>query len=363
MSELKNHKDFQPPPIVRPGASKIAFFCGGDGVTFLWDIGMFAKERFNVWFFEGQSAEGVAELMEWSDISWFEWCTDLTAFASQLPKVCKSIVRLHRYEVFTGWPGKVMWENIDALITVGNDYVKDRLLAVVGGIEKRTRMVEIPNGINLAKFAFTERQRGKNIAFVGNMNMKKNPAFLLHCFARLQTIDPEYRLYFAGRIQDGALEQYMRYMVRQLGLDGVVFFDGWQEDVSGWLADKHYIVCSSIVEGHPVGVLEGMARGLKPVIHNFPGSKKFFPAEFLFDTAAEFCERIASGPYEVRRYREFVEARYSLSEQLGRVNELFMELGACRPSHGHRAGEAVQPAGMRNGHLTANCSKSIQMAP
>jgi glycosyltransferase involved in cell wall biosynthesis len=326
MSELNNHSQFQRPPIVRPGKPKIAFFCGGDGVTFLWDIGMFAKERFNVWFFEGRTLEEAHELMRWSDISWFEWCTDFTAAASQLPKVCKNIVRLHRYEAFTHWPSNVKWENIDTLVTVGNDFIRRRLSAQVPGIEERTRIIEIPNGINLEKFEFSNRPRGRNIAFVGNLNTKKNPAFLLHCFSSLRRIDPEYRLYFAGRFQDAALEQYMRYMVGQLGLNEVVFFDGWQEDVSGWLADKHYIVCSSIVEGHPVGVLEGMARGLKPVIHNFPGAGKFFPAEFLFNTPQEFCDMIVSEPYEPSRYWRFVEQRYSLSEQLGRVNELFMEL-------------------------------------
>jgi hypothetical protein len=68
------------------------------------------------------------------------------------------------------------------------------------------------------------------------------------------------------------------------------------------------------------------------VIHNFPGSKKFFPSEFLFDTAGQFCERIVSEPYEPRRYREFVKARYSLGEQLRRVNELLTELVVWCPS-------------------------------
>ena len=310
---------------VRSRRAKIAFFCGLDGVNFLRDIGMYAKGRFNVHFFEGSTPEEMYELMKWSDISWFEWCTDMATTASNLPKVCKTIVRLHRYEAYTHWPMEIKWENIDTLVTIGNDFVRNRLRSVVSGIENRTQIVEIPNGINLTKFKFAERPRGKNIAFICNLNMKKNPAFMLQCFNSLLSIDPEYKLFWAGKIQDVVVEQYMRYMVGELGLCNRVFFDGWHEDINIWLANKHFIVNSSIVEGHPVGVMEGMACGIKPVIHNFPGAKQFFPEEFLYNSTEEFCDKIISSDYEPRRYRRFIEDKYPLSGQLRQVNRLFVE--------------------------------------
>ncbi|MHC4322639.1 MAG: glycosyltransferase [Planctomycetota bacterium] len=312
---------------------KVAFFCGGDGMTFLDEIYEFTKQRFEVRLFEGQTTEELSELMKWSDISWFEWCTNLAAIGSKQPKVCKNIIRLHRYEAYEQWPQHVNWANIDALITVGNSFVKDALLRRAPYIENQTPIFTIPNGVNLEKFAFTERPRGKNIAFLSNLRMVKNPAFVLQCMQKLNYINPEYRLFFGGQFQDETLEQYLRHMVAVLGLSDVVFFDGRQENAASWLKDKHYIVSTSLIESQGMGLLEAMACGMKPVIHNFPGAEQIFPSEYLFNIAEEFCEHIISEQYEPQTYRRFVEENYALKDQLPKINNIFTKFEADIDSH------------------------------
>jgi glycosyltransferase involved in cell wall biosynthesis len=105
----------------------------------------------------------------------------------------------------------------------------------------------------------------------------------------------------------------------------VVFFDGWQEDINSWLEDKHYIVSSSIGESQGMGLMEGMACGLKPIIHNFPGADQIFPSEFLFNISEEFCRQICSESYEPQRYRKFIEENYSLRKQLSEINSVFTQ--------------------------------------
>jgi glycosyltransferase involved in cell wall biosynthesis len=315
--------------VVRNKRPKVAFFCGLAGdVKFLTDIYTYIEQRFQVKFFEGRDVNQMHEIMKWSDISWFEWCTDMAVEASRLPKVCKTIVRLHRFEAYCEWPAKLRWENIDTLVTVGNSFVKDALLRQVPALEARTRVVTIPNGVNLQKFKFVARPRGKNLACIGYLNARKNPMFLLQCMQKLHYIDPQYKLFFAGAFQDVALEQYIRYMAKALDIADVVFFDGWQDDVNTWLEDKHYIVSASIGEGHPLGLLEGMACGLKPVIHRFPGADQLFPSEHLFNISEQFCQQVCSEHYEPERYRRFVEERYSLERQLNSINKLFLRLEA-----------------------------------
>ena len=92
------------------------------------------------------------------------------------------------------------------------------------------------------------------------------------------------------------------------------------------LADKHYIVSTSMIESQGMGVLEAMAVGLKPVVHNFPGSEGTFGKEWLFNTADEFCGQILNGYYQPGRYRKFVEERYPLSGQLDSIGSMFSEL-------------------------------------
>jgi tetratricopeptide (TPR) repeat protein len=317
--------------VIHSKRPKVAFFCGGDGSGFLNEIIDFIKQRFNVRLFDGHTEQELYELMKWSDISWFEWCTNLAVMASKLPKVCKNIIRLHRYEAYEQWPQQINWDNIDVLITVGNSFVKDALARSVSQFESQTplrQVVTIPNGVNLEKFPFTDRRRGKNIAFLANLRMVKNPAFVLQCMQKLHYINPGYRLFFGGTFQDGALEQYLKHMVDALDLRDVVFFDGWQQDVRFWLEDKHYIVSTSIIESQGMGPLEGMACGLKPVIHNFPGADQIFPSEFLFNISEQFCQQILSDNYEPKRYRRFVEENYSLQHQLNKINDLFRQLEA-----------------------------------
>jgi glycosyltransferase involved in cell wall biosynthesis len=158
--------------------------------------------------------------------------------------------------------------------------------------------------------------------------MVKNPAFVLQCMQKLHYMDPEYRLFFGGLFQDETLEQYLRHMVGILGLGEVVFFNGPQEDVRSWLEDKHYIVSTSLIESQGMGLLEAMACGLKPVIHNFPGAEQIFPSGFLFNIAEEFCQHILSEQYESQTYRRFVEENYALKDQLPKINKIFTQFEA-----------------------------------
>jgi len=313
--------------VIKSKRSKVSFFCGLSGDTkFMADIFDFSSLRYPTRFFQGQTLKQMYELMKDSDIAWFEWCTDMVVKASRMPKVCKNIVRLHSFEAYdTSFPKEVNWENVDVLILVGNSNVKDALLAQVPDIESRTRIVVIPNGVNLDKHSFTKRKAGKNIASVGYLNMKKNPMLLLQCMQKLHYIDPEYKLFFGGSFQEIKIEQYLKHMVKALDIEDVVFFDGWQDDITSWLADKSYIVSGSIGESQGMGLLEGMAAGLKPVIHNFPGADQIFDGKYLFNIAEQFCDQILSEEYDSCEYRSFVEQRYPQCQQMIAINNIFTE--------------------------------------
>ena len=316
---------------IRALRPRVAFFCGGDGPTFLGNILPFVTERFDVEQFSGNTVGQVHELMNRSHICWFEWCSELAELGSRHPAPCRRIVRLHRYEAYLDWPRRIDWGNVDVLVTVGNRFVLEALKQQVPDIASRTRIITIPNGVDLDRIPFVPRTQGPNLAFVGNLRMVKNPMLLLQCIRKLLDRDPRYRLCWAGRVQDPALEQYLRHMIRALGIEAAIALDGWQTDVRQWLRDKHFIVCTSVIESQGMGVLEAMAAGLKPVVHNFPGAEDTFGPQCLFNTPEQFCDHILSGNYDSAAYRAFVEERYSLRGQLARIGGLLNELEKTIP--------------------------------
>ena len=184
-------------------------------------------------------------------------------------------------------------------------------------------MIDLPNAINLKRFSLSEKPQGKKVAYVGALNLKKNIPFLLQCMYELLDYDGGYTLHCAGRFQDKVVKNYCEHIIEVLGLEDNVFFEGHQEKINEWLQDKSFIVCPSLVEGHPVSVMEGMACGLKPLIHNFPGVETFFPPEFIFNTSLEFTQKILDKGYEPGRYREWVKKNYSFEQQAAIIESVF----------------------------------------
>lgn len=317
--EMKNRIDK-----IKSGRAKIAFICGADGPAFLKDIVHYIQQRFPVRCFEGQTPKDVYQLMRWSDISWFEWCTELARIGTELPKVCHTIIRLHRYEAHLNWPKLIQWNNVDTLITVGNEWVIKSINHWVGNISRLTSVVTIPNGVDLNAIPFKNRTPGKKIAFVAKLRMVKNPMLLVQCMAELLKIDPEYKLYMAGEMHDLLLWQYLQHMTEELGIADSFIFEQWQNDIPSWLEDKSYLASTSVIESQGMGILEAMAAGIKPIIHNFPGASGIFGTEHLFNTPREFCRQILEKPYESEQYRSFVERRYPLTIQLRKINELLV---------------------------------------
>jgi glycosyltransferase involved in cell wall biosynthesis len=308
---------------LRNKRAKIAFFVGGDGPTFLKDIIAYTQQRYPVRIFEGQTSGEVYELMQWSDISWFEWCTELARIGPHLPKVCRNIIRLHRYEAHLSWPKAINWSNVDTLITVGNSWVIRALKTHVEDIEQQVSMVTIPNGVDMDKFTFKRRRPGKKIAFAASLRMVKNPMLLIQCMAELWRQDPDYHLYYAGATHDLLLQHYIEYSLQRLGMSDNFHFDGFQEDMTAWLEDKNYLVSTSVIESQGMGILEAMAAGIKPVVYDFPGAEEIFGKNYLFTTPQDFCRRIFEEDYDSEQYRNFVERRYPLNRQLAMINELF----------------------------------------
>ncbi|WP_226678953.1 FkbM family methyltransferase [Mesobacillus jeotgali] len=306
---------------------KVAFFSIKNGDKFLHEIIANQKNNYTVRNYIVEDLKQIDEGMEWADICWFEWCDDLVAYGSNLDiaKQRKVICRIHGYEVYTDNVDRVNWENVDKLILI-SEPLKDFLELRKPEIFNRVSTDIIPNGINLEKYNYRKREKGFNIAFVGSLVYIKNPSMLLEILKSLVEVDKRYKLYIAGVYHEPVIELYMNHQVKELGLEDNYFYEGYQPDINTWLEDKDYLLAASYNESFGFYIAEAMAKGIKPIIHNFPFAKKNWPIEYLYNTVHEAVEMIRNDEYISASYRTFIEKNYSLDKQLLMTEKVTFDL-------------------------------------
>ncbi|MDD5543905.1 MAG: glycosyltransferase [Acidobacteriia bacterium] len=279
----------------------------------------------NVMVMDAQSCPDYSQLFDSQDLIWAEWCGSEFAKMSHFKGRAKLVCRLHRYEIFTNLM-QIYWPNVSKLVFVSEPARKmfDREHPDV-----EVNKVVIENGINLGKFKLEEMHQGFDIAWVGYLNVRKNPQMIPQILGPLVEVDQRYTVHIAGKWQDRLLYHYMEHLLDRTGLTNNVLFHGWVEDMDGFLSSCQYLLSTSFHESFGYGIVEGMAKGLLPVIHNFPGAEELYPSENLFNHTEEAVDMIKYSEINSGEYRAFV-TRYSLENQMDKINQLLTELGGQR---------------------------------
>lgn len=264
--------------------------------------------------------------MTWADICWFEWCDELIIYGSklQLAQKKKIICRLHSYEAFTDWPPQVQWQNVNLVIFVAN-FIRDFVVENAPSL-KTSQTIVIPNGIDTDKYTFAKRKPGFNIAYVGYINYKKGPMLLLHAFKAIFDKDQRYKLFIAGTFQDHRYLLYFQQMVKEMGIEKNVIFNGWQKNLNQWLEDKNYILCTSVLESQNLSVMQAMAKGIKPLVHNFVGAREVYSPKYIWNTIDECVNLLINNSYNSEEYRLEIQEKYSLREKLERIIHVINDL-------------------------------------
>ncbi|MFH1893699.1 MAG: glycosyltransferase [Candidatus Zixiibacteriota bacterium] len=303
---------------------KIAFFATQD--SFADGILAHLAAGNEIKRFSSDSVHQMAELMQWADLAWFEWCDQLLIQATKLHKTCKIICRLHSYEAFTQMPAEVDWTKIDRLILV-NQNVADVLNEFHNIVVKKEI---IHNGVDLNKFTIPNGKTfGKKICSLGYINYKKNPGLLLYCFKAIHDYDPEFEFFIAGRHQDPRIKIYFDHMIKRLDLP--IHLQDWVEDVPAYLKDKDFVISTSLFESFHYSIAEGMASGLLPLVHAWPGAENVYPEEYLFNTPDEcvtLLDRLMKSDRKtlVTAIREYISNNFSQRKQIVKFEQLIADL-------------------------------------
>jgi len=164
---------------------------------------------------------------------------------------------------------KLLFNKSKMIISVSkkaaNDLVKNF------GIEKEKIKV-IYNSIDIEKIQrlakeplepeFQKIFNGPVIINTGRISKEKNLALLVKTFKQVKKRVREVKLLILGQ---GSLEQDLRRLIKQLGLESDVYLLKWQKNPFKFLAKAKAFVLPSLREGLPYGILEAMACNL-PII-------------------------------------------------------------------------------------------------
>jgi glycosyltransferase involved in cell wall biosynthesis len=307
---------------------KIGFVCLAGLDQFIDQIIEGLSDNYIVRKFIIRTQQEIYNAIDWADIVWFEWCNQTAIMGTNYEgiKGKKVIVRLHSYEIFTDFPKQINWTVVDKLILVA-PHIKEILKIFIPDIEKKVKIEIVSNGIDLDSTHLKETQPGHNIAWVGFINYKKNPQMALQILKKLTeglyNTDKRYMLHVAGSFQDSRYKIYLEYMIKEMGLQDNVKFYGWIDDMQGFWEDKNYLLHTSIHESFGYGIFEAMARGIKPVIHNFRGAKELYPKYAIFNTIDGAADIITNENYYSNAYRNWIiDKGWTLKNQLKQIKDI-----------------------------------------
>jgi glycosyltransferase involved in cell wall biosynthesis len=211
----------------------------------------------------------------------------------------RNVMFLRRYELFETAP-KVKWSKVDHLI-VCNDWIAERVKHKVD-----CPVSVVYNAADLDFWAYKERKPNKNVGMACHVHPKKNLPLAL----QIMDLLPDYELHIAGDIQDGWTYEYLNHMAKIMRIKVYLYGGLTREELNVWWEDKGVCLSTSISEGNPNNVIEAMAKGIKPVVHWWPGAEMQF-GDACFRGVSEAALDIESDDYHSAAYRQIVQERYS----------------------------------------------------
>ena len=218
-----------------------------------------------------------------------EWCCENAVWHSQNKREgTRLIVRLHRFEAFRDFPERVNWAAVDALIVV-SDHFRDLMVAQFG-VDPAIIHV-LPQYIDWDALQRPKLAQARFTCGLVGINPFDHKRFdrAIDFFAALRRTDPRFTLavrsvmpweidwVWNNNVEDRSrFEAVFERVFSDPDLTAAVRFDLPGSDMEEWYRGVGTILSSSDTEGCHTSVLEGMAGGCYPVVHDWPGAQGLF---------------------------------------------------------------------------------------
>lgn len=281
----------------------------------------------------------------WSDVVFAEWCLGNAVWhAAHLDEHTRLIVRFHRFELETPFPGELDATRAEAIVFVA-PHIRDEAVARFG--LPADRCVVIPNAVDAAALARPKTSEAPyTLGLLTWHRQLKRLDLALDLLESLRRHEPRARLRVKGRHpqtvgfvwkQDDERAYFARQMERIEQSDllrDAVTFDDHGDDVASWFTGIGHVLSLSDVESFHLALVEGMASGAAPVIRDRWGVDALFGDRWVVedvDQAANVIgQRIADGSWRSEGQRAAAMVREHYDRPL--VDPTWVRLVTGRPS-------------------------------
>ena len=240
-----------------------------------------------------------------NDVVFFEWASELLTYASQLPKTCGIVTRLHRYELYQ-WVDQVNWDHVDQIILVSKAKQNEFCQRFP---DQAAKTVVIPEAISIEKFKPVVRPFNGDIGILCHLTPRKRVYETILAFAELLQVQENFHLHVAGGEHVLHRDYYraLQTIVGELGIESRVTFYGNITNPERWYQNIDIFLSNSYSEGLQVAPMEAMASGCYVLSHRWEGADELLPEQNLYLTDRELISQIleySAAPDRVKRERK-----------------------------------------------------------
>jgi glycosyltransferase involved in cell wall biosynthesis len=229
------------------------------------------------------------------------------------------------------WAAAMLTDGLVSVCSEAEANIRHRFLL------RGNRLFVVENGIEMARFLAVPNRQPRDeivVGAVGRMSSEKNHRILIQAVALVRRNHSNVRLRLLG---DGPLEPKLKKLVRNLGLDDIVQFFGFSNDVAGFMGGLDIFALPSNSEALPLSLLEAIASGLPVVATAVGGVPRILqntgcgwlcPAENPGALAQAIESAIASPNLMDRgeRARQLVAERYAVERMAHDYERLYQRL-------------------------------------
>jgi glycosyltransferase involved in cell wall biosynthesis len=295
-----------------------------------------AEVRVDQWPALGKHDPEVSrELAEWADVVVCEWCGPNAVWYSEWLKKHgrpeqRLVVRLHRFELYGAWPGRLDIDAIDQVVCVSPHYA-DLTRKMTGW--PADKVTVIPNWVDDAQFGRAKLPGAEHhLGVIGMAPWRKRLDLAVDVLERLRREDPRFTLFVKSKLpwdlpwiwnrseERASFEALFRRIRRSPLLAQAVVFDPAGPDVASWLRRVGFVLSTSDDESFHLAPAEGMASGAVPALLPWEGADRIYDRRWIHADPAAMADGIAAmvaeGRWGEERERARAEVRRSYALDL-----------------------------------------------